>query len=124
MAATTPDLPNVDLGADKKGGFAEHSRASHIHTPPASDMSSHGQKDDDAGSSSSLSDIDDDQIEEDIRFEDNTAGARTGVERDQAGEFLDIKPDHYEGGIPIFTPVRRSVHPIIPTPVTAVARCV
>ena len=71
-----------------------------IHTPPASDMSSHGRKDedDDAASSSELSDLDD-QFEgapqplftQDVPMEDAPAV---------------VEPARYEGGIPIFQPVR------------------
>ena len=72
-----------------------------IHTPPASDMSSHGRKgddeDDDAASSSELSDLDD-QFEgvpqpsftQDVPMQDSPAV---------------VEPDRYEGGIPIFQPV-------------------
>jgi hypothetical protein len=78
-----------------------------IHTPPASDMSSHGRKgddeDDDAASSSELSDLDD-QFEgvpqpsftQDVPMQDAPAAAV-------------VEPDHYEGGIPIFQPVRPTV---------------
>ena len=70
-----------------------------IHTPPASDMSSHGRKgdDDEVASSSELSDLDD-QFEgapqpsftDDVPMEDASAA---------------VEPDRYEGGIPVFQPV-------------------
>ena len=76
------------------------SNEQNIHTPPASDMSSHGRKDedDDAASSSELSDLDD-QFErvpqpsfvQDVPMEDAPAV---------------VEPDRYEDGIPIFQPVR------------------
>lgn len=76
------------------------SNEQNIHTPPASDMSSHGRKgdEDDAASSSELSDLDD-QFEgepqpsfaQDVPIQDASAA---------------VEPDRYEGGIPIFQPVR------------------
>ena len=72
-----------------------------IHTPPASDRSSHGKageeddKDDEAdvaASSSDLSDLDD-QFEAD------------------APPPSKVEPDRYEGGIPIFQPVRHNMLP-------------
>jgi hypothetical protein len=78
------------------------SNEQNIHTPPASDMSSHGRKgddeDDDGASSSELSDLDD-QFEgvpqpsfiQDVPMQDAPAV---------------VEPDRYEGGIPIFQPVR------------------
>lgn len=106
MAATaTIDHVEVDLARDKEHVLHNTDNvASHIQTPPASDGSSHGHKDDDAASSSSLSDLEDD-MEPDVRFEDNIAGAGAGVQADRRS---DINPDRYEGGIPIFTPVRYS----------------
>jgi hypothetical protein len=103
--AATPSIEHLETehSPDKEQILHNISNAaSHIQTPPASDGSSHGHKDDDAASSSSLSDLEDD-IESDTRFEDQIAGAGAGVQDD--GRF-DIKPDRYEGGIPIFTPVR------------------
>ena len=112
MAATaTMDTSEIELSPDKEHTLhKQNNSASHIQTPPASDGSSRGHKDDDAASSSSLSDLEDD-MEPDARFEDNIAGAGagagagSGVQDD--GRF-EIKPDRYEGGIPIFTPVRGS----------------
>ena len=73
-----------------------------VHTPPTTDEASH--KDDDAASSSSLSDLGDDIDDEDqenrFRFEE---AARAGAEAEQ---FSEVKPDRYENGVPIFTPVR------------------
>lgn len=75
----------------------------HMHTPPASDMSSHGRKedDDDAASSSELSDLDD-------RFEDAPQPSFT---QDVPMEDIPttVEPDRYEGGIPIFQPVRYDI---------------
>lgn len=78
-----------------------------VHTPPTTDEGSH--KDDDAASSSSLSDLDDDLeldpaahdfTEDDNRkkFED---AARAGAEAERHAQ---IKPHHFEGGIPVFQP--------------------
>ena len=107
-AASSIDHVETDDSPDKEQALHNISHAaSHIQTPPASDGSSHGHKDDDdAASSSSLSDLEDD-IESDMRFEDHVNSA--GVEDDRRS---DIKPDRYEGGIPIFTPVRCSVLPL------------
>ena len=101
MAATAaaPEPAELTLPGDKYTIMKD--APSHLHTPPASDMSSLGRKEDDAASSSSLSDIGD-QVEEDTRFEDGIAGAGAGIEEVEAP--MEIKPDRYEGGIPIFTP--------------------
>jgi hypothetical protein len=111
MAATaTIDHLEVEHSPDKEHILHNKSNAaSHIQTPPASDGSSHSHKDDDAASSSSLSDLEED-VETDARFEDGIVGAGAGIEDEGRP---DIKPDHYEGGIPIFTPVRASS----PTPI-------
>ncbi|KAK5951151.1 hypothetical protein OHC33_007904 [Knufia fluminis] len=80
---------------------------SQVHTPPTTDEGSH--KDDDAVSSSSLSDLDEnvdldvnmDDFEEEqnrLRFED---AARAGAEAEQHAQ---IKPHHFEGGVPVFQP--------------------
>ncbi len=74
--------------------------AHHMHTPPASDMSSHGRKeddDDDAASSSELSDLDD-------QFE---GGPQPSFAQDVPMEDVPtlVEPDRYEGGIPVFQPV-------------------
>lgn len=74
-------------------------------TPPATDEGSH----DDAASSSSLSELDEnadidvsmqdfDEQENRRRFED---AARAGAEAEQHAQ---IKPHHFEGGIPVFQP--------------------
>ena len=113
MAATaTIDHLEVELSPDKEHIIHNKSNtASHIQTPPASDGSSHSHKDDDAASSSSLSDLEED-METDARFEDEIAGAGagTGAGIEEKGR-SDVKPDRYEGGIPIFTPVRGSFSP-------------
>lgn len=72
---------------------------SQVHTPPTTDEGSH--KDDDAVSSSSLSELDDEMEDEEnrLRFEE---AARAGAEAEQ---FSEVKPDRYENGVPIFTPV-------------------
>jgi hypothetical protein len=116
MAATaTIDHLEVELSPDKEHTLHSKSNtASHIQTPPASDGSSHSHKDDDAASSSSLSDLEED-METDARFEDEIAGAGTGAGTGAGIEDKgrsDIKPDRYEGGIPIFTPVRGSSSPL------------
>jgi hypothetical protein len=106
MAATaTIDHLEVERSPDKE--HIPHNKsnaASHIQTPPASDGSSHSHKDDDAASSSSLSDLEED-VETDARFEDEVVGAGADIEDETRP---DIKPNRYEGGIPIFTPVRGS----------------
>lgn len=106
MAATaTIDHLEVEPSPDKEHILHnKNNAASHIQTPPASDGSSHSHKDDDAASSSSLSDLEEDVVT-DIRFEDGITGSGAGIEDEERS---DIKPDRYEGGIPIFTPVRGS----------------
>ena len=108
MAATaTIDHLEVERSPDKEHILHnKNNAASHIQTPPASDGSSNSHKDDDAASSSSLSDLEED-MEADLRFEDEIAGAGTGAGIEDKGR-SDVKPDRYEGGIPIFTPVRAS----------------
>jgi hypothetical protein len=80
-------------------GSKHTSNEHNIHTPPASDMSSHGRKgdDDDAASSSELSDLDE-------QFEGAPQPPFT-----QDVPMLDapaiVEPHRYEGGIPVFQPV-------------------
>ena len=113
-AAVAPD-PQVDSGLsagafDKDKMAAQQVPPPQVHTPPTTDEGSH--KADDAASSSSLSDLGDDIEDEEnrIRFEE---AARAGAEAEQHTE---IKPDRYENGIPIFTPVRLSQeHPREPS---------
>ncbi len=72
-----------------------------IHTPPASDMSSHGRKDDDdddAASSSELSDLD-----EQFEGAPQPSFPQDAPMEDAPGV---VEPARYEGGIPIFQPVR------------------
>jgi hypothetical protein len=102
MAAAT--LPvDTGLGAAALLGKLDDSTQpvtlSQVHTPPTTDEASH--KDDDAASSSSLSDLGDDIEDEEnrMRFEE---AARAGAEAEQYSE---VKPDRYENGVPIFTPV-------------------
>lgn len=84
--------------------------ATQIHTPPASDEASNSHKDDDAASSSSLSDLEDmDDIDtgvsgQDKKFEE---AARAGAEAEQYSE---VKPDRYENNIPIFQPVSSTTY--------------
>ena len=99
-AAATSDLTEVGLAVDKENARLNNA-ATNMHTPPASDMSSHGRKDDDAASSSELSDLED-EIEDYTRFENDLAGAGAGVHIEDVAQ---IEPERYEGGIPIFTPV-------------------
>ena len=102
-AATMPSLP-VDNGLgtsalEKDDGLPQNLPLPQVHTPPTTDEAS--RPDDDAASSSSLSELGDD-IEDDenrMRFED---AARAGAEAEQYSE---VKPDRYETGVPIFTPV-------------------
>jgi hypothetical protein len=104
MATAVAAEPHLDstLGAgalDKDRMAAQQLSVPQVHTPPTTDEASH--KDDDAASSSSLSDLGDDLEDEEnrMRFEE---AARAGAEAEQNTE---IKPDRYENGIPIFTPV-------------------
>ena len=82
----------------------EHSKYAsneqNMHTPPASDMSSHGRKgdEDDAASSSELSDLDD-------QFEGEPQPSFAQDVLMQNAPAV-VEPDRYEGGIPIFQPVR------------------
>lgn len=106
MAATTmsslpPHEGLVDNVLDKRDSVSEPSLPPQVHTPPTTDEASH--KDDDAASSSSLSDLGDDMEDEEnrMRFEE---AARAGAEAEQ---FSEVKPDRYENGVPIFTPVRQ-----------------
>lgn len=115
--AASPDLPahSACTVADDKSKRSPHLTASQVHTPPETDETSHSHKDDDAASTSSLSDLGDldldvaglgvqmdeeEEEEQDTKFED---AARAGAE---AERFSEVKPDHYEGGIPVFKPVR------------------
>lgn len=110
MAAAMPDLiPEVGLAASHEIPLPPNKNnveATQIHTPPASDEASNSHKDDDAASSSSLSDLEDmDEMDtgvsgQDKKFEE---AARAGAEAEQYSE---IKPDRYENNIPIFQPVR------------------
>lgn len=109
MAAAVPDLtPEVGLAASQEIPILpnkHNSQATQIHTPPASDEASNSHKDDDAASSSSLSDLEDmDEMDtgvsgQDRKFEE---AARAGAEAEQYSE---VKPDRYENNIPIFQPV-------------------
>ena len=98
------------LAADKSK-MSPHMAAAQVHTPPETDETSHSHKDDDAASSSSLSDIGDldvdpaglgvhiEDAESDGKFEE---AARAGAEAEQ---FSEVKPHHFDGGIPVFKPV-------------------
>ena len=117
------------VAADKNNMKSPHisSTTSQVHTPPETDETSHSHKDDDAvSSSSSLSDLDDDELniegvtvdveglglrideqqqqhdleaETDTKFEE---AARAGAE---AEKFSEVRPHHFEGGVPVFRPV-------------------
>lgn len=109
MAATTmsslpPHEVPGDTTLDKHDSISDPVLPPQVHTPPTTDEASH--KDDDAASSSSLSDLGDDMEDEEnrMRFEE---AARAGAEAEQ---FSEVKPDRYENGVPIFTPVRQSPH--------------
>lgn len=103
-----PTIPlDSGLGAaavDQNGTLPREVPPPQVHTPPTTDEGSH--KDEDAASSSSLSDLDDlddhdlEDEENRLRFEE---AARAGAEAEQYSE---VKPDRYENGVPIFTPVR------------------
>ena len=110
MAAALAPEPQLDsgLGAgalDKDKMAAQPLPPPQVQTPPHTDEGSH--KDDDAASSSSLSDLGDDIEDEEnrLRFED---AARAGAE---AEKHTEIKPDRYENGVPIFTPVSTTPFP-------------
>ena len=103
MTDASPSLPTLDHDlptADKHETMPESLPLAQVHTPPTTDEGSH--KDDDAASSSSLSDLGDDILDEEnrMRFEE---AARAGAEAEQYSE---VEPAYYEGGIPIFQPVR------------------
>jgi len=95
--AVQDGLGAAALGNDD--GIPQSIPTPQVHTPPTTDEASH--KDDDAASSSSLSDLGDDIEDEEnrMRFEE---AARAGAEAEQ---FSEVKPDRYENGVPIFTPV-------------------
>jgi len=102
--------PNFHSSDETKPDYPHNDRTAVTHTPntpPTTDEASH--KDDDAASSSSLSDLDDlvdldvnmadfDEEQNRQRFED---AARAGAEAEQHSQ---IKPHHYEGGVPVFQP--------------------
>jgi hypothetical protein len=72
-----------------------------IHTPPASDRSSHERKDgddDDAASSSELSDLDD-------QFDGAPQPSFAQNASTEGPPPLIVEPARYEGGIPVFQPV-------------------
>ena len=98
---TSPKLAPTTL--DTPHDLSEPLPLPQVHTPPTTDEASH--KDDDAASSSSLSDLGDDTDDEEnrLRFED---AARAGAEAEQTSE---VKPDRYENGVPIFTPVSQGI---------------
>lgn len=102
MATVLDVLADTGLGAtgsDKDKMASTQLPLPQVHTPPTTDEGSH--KDDDAASSSSLSDLGDEMEDEEnrLRFEE---AARAGAEAEQHTE---IKPDRYENGVPVFTPV-------------------
>lgn len=105
-AATMP--PDAGVGAaavDKDNMATEHLLPPQVHTPPTTDEASHKESDD-AASSSSLSELGDDILDEEnrMRFEE---AARAGAEAEQHTE---IKPHHFENNIPVFQPVRHPTH--------------
>lgn len=114
-----PTLPNLEAPGsavlDKHETMSQSLPPPQVHTPPTTDEGSH--KDDDAASSSSLSDLGDDIEDEEnrMRFEE---AARAGAEAEQYSE---VKPDRYENGVPIFTPVRAISH--FPRSVRCDMRC-
>ncbi|KAJ9617245.1 hypothetical protein H2200_000966 [Cladophialophora chaetospira] len=100
-APSLPDpLTNDSTAIDKHETMSQSLPVPQVHTPPTTDEGSH--KDDDAASSSSLSDLGDDNdiLDEEnrLRFEE---AARAGAEAEQYSE---VTPDRYENGVPIFTP--------------------
>ena len=102
--AAVASLPVMDghgvaTSDQKEATLPQSLSAPQVHTPPTTDEGSH--KDDDAASSSSLSDLGDEIEDEEnrLRFEE---AARAGAEAEQYSE---VSPDRYENGVPIFTPV-------------------
>jgi hypothetical protein len=115
MAAVAATAPPIATSADTLTSTKQDTLpVPQVHTPPTTDEGS-VHKDDDAASSSSLSDLGDDidmdininidldgEVDADeenrLRFEE---AARAGAEAEQ---FSEVKPDRYENGVPIFTP--------------------
>ena len=103
-AATMPPSARVCTAAvDSETMAPEHLLPPQVHTPPTTDEASHKESDD-AASSSSLSELGDDILDEEnrMRFEE---AARAGAEAEQHTE---VKPHHYENNIPVFQPVCHS----------------
>lgn len=106
MAAATMS-PHIEAGiaaVDKHDETSEQIPPQpQVHTPPVTDEASHKESDD-AASSSSLSELGDDILDEEnrMRFEE---AARAGAEAEQSSE---VKPHHYENNIPVFQPVGHS----------------
>lgn len=99
-AAATMSSIEVDIAAMDKHDISTQLPPPQVHTPPVTDEASHKESDD-AASSSSLSELGDDILDEEnrMRFEE---AARAGAEAEQSSE---VKPDHYENNIPVFQPV-------------------
>ena len=100
MADTAVFLPvDTAVPAMDKHDVDNPLHISQVHTPPVTDEASHKESDD-AASSSSLSELGDDILDEEnrMRFEE---AARAGAEGEKHSE---VKPDHYEGGVPVFQP--------------------
>jgi hypothetical protein len=115
MAAVDPSAPPIASSSETLPSTKQDTLSvPQVHTPPTTDEGS-VHKDDDAASSSSLSDLGDD-IDVDMNMNINLDGdvdadeenrlrfeeaARAGAEAEQ---FSEVKPDRYENGVPIFTP--------------------
>jgi hypothetical protein len=102
MAATM--IPADTAAIDKEAMATDHLLPPQVQTPPSTTDEASHKESDDAASSSSLSELGDDILDEEnrIRFEE---AARAGAEAEQHTE---VKPHHYENNIPIFQPVRHS----------------
>lgn len=102
MAAVTmpPVLETGVAAVNKHDMSTQQDPPPQVHTPPVTDEGSHKESDD-AASSSSLSELGDDILDEEnrLRFEE---AARAGAEAEKSSQ---IKPHHYENNIPVFEPV-------------------
>lgn len=99
--------PTYAMSDEIKHDYPQNPTPLQAHTPPTTDEASH--KDDDAASSSSLSDLDE-HADLDVKMEDFDDelnrqrfehAARAGAEAEKHSQ---IKPHHYEGGVPVFQP--------------------
>ena len=108
LVSKEPLSPPFSLSSDQIKHEEPESHS--LPSPPTTHEREEGShKDDDAASTSSLSDLDEtvdldvnmndfDEEQNRQRFED---AARAGAEAEQHAK---IKPHHYEGGVPVFQP--------------------